>query len=321
MRLTIVSTLYNSAPFLEEFHRRITAAAETLTDDFELLLVNDGSPDNALEIAIDLHRRDPRVTIVDLSRNFGHHRAMMAGLSYARGDLVFLIDCDLEEPPEALPQFYRRMKDEDCDVVYGIRKNPRDRRASDLSASLFYWLMARTGGIDLPRNLSTVRLMSQRYVASLVRHQERDVLIAGLWAITGFKQVPFEIAREPSRHRTNYSIRSRTKLMIDYLTSFSPDLLYNVFYAGISIFALSLASLVYLVMMRLIWGHPLAGWTSLIASVWMFGGLTVLLIGLVGIYIAHIFNETKGRPYVIVRDIISSRPEQTGARDEADKVG
>ena len=321
MRLTIVSTLYNSAPFLEEFHRRITAAAETLTDDFELMLVNDGSPDNSLELAIDLHRRDPRVTIIDLSRNFGHHRAMMAGLGYARGNLVFLIDCDLEEPPEALPQFYRRMKDEACDVVYGIRKSPRDRRASDLSASLFYWLMARMGGIDLPRNLSTVRLMSQRYVASLVRHQERDVLIAGLWAITGFRQIPFEIAREPSRHYTNYSIRSRTKLVIDYLTSFSSDLLYNVFYAGIGIFTVSVSSLVYLVMMRLIWGHPLAGWTSLIASVWMFGGLTVLLIGLVGIYIAHIFNETKGRPYVIVRDVISSQPEQSGARDTGDEAG
>lgn len=320
MRLTIVSTLYNSQPFLEEFYRRVVAVAETLTNDFELLLVNDGSPDNVLDVAIGLHRRDPRVTIVDLSRNFGHHRAMMAGLSYARGDLIFLIDCDLEEPPEVLPQFYKRMIDEDCDVVYGIRKSRRDRRASDLSASIFYWVMAQTGGIDLPRNLSTVRLMSQRYVSSLIRHQEREVLIAGLWAITGFKQIPFEIARERSRHRTNYSIRSRMKLTIDYLTSFSPDLLYNVFYAGIGIFALSLASLVYLVMLRVIWGHPLAGWTSLIASIWMFGGLTVLLIGLVGIYIAHIFNETKGRPYVIVRDVISARPAATNEFDKPEKT-
>jgi putative glycosyltransferase len=321
VRLSIVSTLYNSAPYLEEFYERAVAAAATLTEDFEILLVNDGSPDDALDVAIGLHRRDPRVTIVDLSRNFGHHRAMMAGLSYARGDLVFLIDCDLEEPPEVLPQFFARMREESCDVVYGVRKTPREHRGSDLSASIFYWMMARTGGIDLPRNLSTVRLMSQRYVSSLVRHQERDVLIAGLWAITGFKQVPFEIARERSRHRTNYSLRSRAKLTIDYLTSFSPDLLYNVFYAGIGIFALSLASLVYLVMMRLIWGHPLAGWTSLIASVWMFGGLTVLLIGLVGIYVAHIFNETKGRPYVIVRDVISAHAapkSRLGGVDEAD---
>jgi putative glycosyltransferase len=312
VHLSIVSTLYNSAPYLAEFYRRVIAAAESLTTNFEIILVNDGSPDDALEIALGLHRHDSRVTIVDLSRNFGHHRAMMAGLSYATGDLIFLIDCDLEEPPELLSAFVRRMDEENCDVVYGVRKTRRDHPAFELSANLFYWMMARTGGIDLPRNLSTIRLMSKRYVANLVRHQEREVLIAGLWTITGFKQVPFEIVRETSRHRTNYSFRARAKMTIDYLTAFSPDLLYYVFYSGIGIFLLSLAYLVYMIAMRLIGGHPLAGWTSLIVSIWLFGGLTVLLIGLVGIYIAHIFNETKARPYVIVREVITSRPVAIG---------
>ena len=117
MHLSIVSTLYNSAPYLEEFHRRAMAAAGEITAEVEMILVNDGSPDNALEIAIDLHNRDPRVTVVDLSRNFGHHRAMMAGLSYAKGDLVLLIDCDLEEAPELLPAFHRRFKEERFEVV------------------------------------------------------------------------------------------------------------------------------------------------------------------------------------------------------------
>jgi putative glycosyltransferase len=307
LRLSIVSTLYNSAPYLEEFHRRAMAAAEQVTADVEMILVNDGSPDDALEVAIGLHRRDPRVTVVDLSRNFGHHRAMMAGLSYAKGDLVLLIDCDLEEPPELLPDLYRRMQAEHCDVVYGIRTNKRAHVGFELTANAFYWLIARTGGIDLPRNLLTLRLMTQRYVANLTRHQEREVLIAGLWAITGFKQVPFEVAKLAAPHRTNYSVRARMKMTVDYLTAFSPDLLYYIFYCGLGLFLLSSTWLAALVLRRLFGGPSLEGWLSLIVSIWMFGGLTVLLIGLIGIYVAHIFNETKARPYVIVREIISSQ--------------
>ena len=171
------------------------------------------------------------MTVVDLSRNFGHHRAMMAGLSYSKGDLVFLIDCDLEEPPELFSAFYRRLQEERCDVVYGVRKNRRDHPGFELTANAFYWLMARTGGVDLPRNLLTFRLMTRRYVTNLTRHQ-RDVLIAGLWAITGFKQVPLEITKLPSHHRTNYSIHARAKLTVDYLTAFWSDLLYYIFYCG-----------------------------------------------------------------------------------------
>ena len=136
------------------------AAAGEIAAEVEMILVSDGSPDNALEIAIDLHNRDPRVTVVDLSRNFGHHRAMMAGLSYAKGDLVLLIDCDLEEAPELLPAFHRRLQEERCDVVYGVRKNRRDHPGFEVAANTFYWLMSRTGGIDLPRNLLTLRLMT-----------------------------------------------------------------------------------------------------------------------------------------------------------------
>lgn len=307
MHLSIVSTLYNSAPYLEEFHRRAMAAAEEITSDVEMILINDGSPDDALEVAIDLHKRDPRVTVVDLSRNFGHHRAMMAGLSYAKGDLVLLIDCDLEEPPELLPALYQRLREQRCDVVYGVRKNRRDHPGFELTANAFYWLMARTGGIDLPRNLITLRLMTQRYVSNLTRHQERDVLIAGLWAITGFKQVPFEVTKQPAHHRTNYSIHARAKMTVDYFTAFSSDLLYYIFYCGLGVFLASFTWLAALVLMRLLGGHSLQGWLSLMVSIWMFGGLTVLLVGLIGIYVAHIFNETKGRPYVIVREVISSR--------------
>ena len=134
-----------------------------------------------------------------------------------------------------------------------------------------------------------------------------------LGAITGFKQVPFEITKLPSHHRTNYSVHARAKMTVDYLTAFSSDLLYYIFYCGLGVFLLSFTWLAALVLMRVFGGHSLEGWLSLIVSIWMFGGLTIVLIGLIGIYVAHIFNETKGRPYVIVREVISSQRAPIGS--------
>src|SRR6266481_9971297 len=122
MTLSIVTTLYDSAPYLEQFYLRTCAATEQITRDYEIILVNDGSPDNSLDIAISIHRRDKRVRVIDLSRNFGHHKAMMTGLTHAGGELVFLIDCDLEEEPELLEKFYRELKATEADVVFGVQQ-------------------------------------------------------------------------------------------------------------------------------------------------------------------------------------------------------
>ncbi|MGH9548808.1 MAG: glycosyltransferase family 2 protein, partial [Terriglobales bacterium] len=122
MDLSIVTTLYASAPYLEEFYARTCVVAERVTSDFEIILVNDGSPDNSLEIALSLYRKDARVRIVDLSRNFGHHKAMMTGLAHARGDMVFLLDSDLEEEPELLNTFYEKLQQTGADVVFGVQQ-------------------------------------------------------------------------------------------------------------------------------------------------------------------------------------------------------
>jgi putative glycosyltransferase len=303
MRLSIVTTLYNSSPFIEEFHRRATAAAESITSDFEVVMVNDGSPDDSLEQAIALHTSDDRVVLVDLSRNFGHHRAMMTGLAYARGELVFLIDSDLEEDPELLRPFLATMEREKCDVVYGVQAKRRGNAFETLSGMTFYWIMSRLGGIEIPKNVTTVRLMTRRYVRSLIRHREREMIISGLWVITGFHQVAQKIEKKRSNRRSNYSLLAKFRIAIDLVTAFSDSLLYGVFCAGLAISVAALFVMIYFVAQYLITGHVLAGWTSIIASIWMFGGLSILLIGLIGIYIARIFNETKHRPYTIVREV------------------
>ena len=155
MKLSIVTTLYRSAPTIEQFYRRILAAAEPITQDIELVMVNDGSPDDSLELALALHRADSRVVVVDLSRNFGHHKALMTGLAHATGDLVFLIDSDLEEQPEDLARFYQRFGQGDCDVVYGMLEARRGGFFGRIPGALFFTMADLLSDYPLPRNVFT----------------------------------------------------------------------------------------------------------------------------------------------------------------------
>jgi putative glycosyltransferase len=318
MRLSIVVTLYRSAPFIAEFYRRSLEAANCLTNNFEIVFVNDGSPDDSLDIVVQLHRQDTRVVVVDLSRNFGHHRAMMAGLQHAKGDLVFLLDADLEENPADLATFYETMRREACDVVYGVQAKRRGGLFERVSGNLFYWLLRNIGELPIPQNLTTMRLMTRRYVNSLLEHREREMIISGLWLLTGYKQVAEKVTKQPRTHKTNYKFGTRIKFAVDHITSFSSGLLYKVFYLGVSIFALSFLVMIYYSVRYFMTQSPVAGFTSIVASIWMFGGLQTLLIGLVGTYIAHIFRETKNRPYVIVRELY--RRNEMSSEQEVEDV-
>jgi len=302
MRLSIVTTLYRSARHLEEFHARISAVAARFTPDYEILLVNDGSPDDSLAVALKLFEHDDRVRIVDLARNFGHHKAMMTGLAEARGDLVFLIDSDLEEPPELLTEFAEAIKEGHADVVYGVQDRRRGGLVERSSGWLFFRLFNLLSEQPIPENLATVRLMTRRYVSALVSHRERKMMIAGLWALTGFKQIARKIAKG-TKGDTAYGFRRKVSVLVDSVTSFSDRPLVLIFYLGLAIGGTSSLAAVYLVVRRLFFGVALPGWPSLIVSIWMLGGLMLICLGIIGIYLSKIFIETKQRPYTIVRQI------------------
>jgi putative glycosyltransferase len=302
MRLSIVTTLYRSARHLEEFHARISAVAARFTPDYEILLVNDGSPDDSLAVALKLFEHDDRVRIVDLARNFGHHKAMMTGLAEARGDLVFLIDSDLEEPPELLTEFAEAIKEGHADVVYGVQDRRRGGLVERSSGWLFFRLFNLLSEQPIPENLATVRLMTRRYVSALVSHRERKMMIAGLWALTGFKQIARTIAKG-TKGDTAYGFRRKVSVLVDSVTSFSDRPLVLIFYLGLAIGGTSSFAAVYLVVRRLFFGVALPGWPSLIVSIWMLGGLMLICLGIIGIYLSKIFIETKQRPYTIVRQI------------------
>jgi putative glycosyltransferase len=281
-------------------------AAEELTDNFELIFVNDGSPDNSLSIALELLKLDRRVKVIDLSRNFGHHKAIMTGLEHASGDFSFLIDCDLEEDPTLLNQFWKKV-DQDADaserieVVYGVQNTRKGGAFERWSGAVAWRIFDILLTPKVPHNQSTVRLMSKDYVEALVAHKEQKTAIGGLWVLTGFNQVAFPFDKG-ARENSSYKFKTRLHAFFESITSFSDVPLYAVFYLGVCIFTLSLVIGASLIVGRL-FGTVLGGWTSIMVTLWLLGGLTVMSIGIVGLYISRIFIETKDRPFTIIRKV------------------
>lgn len=307
MKLSIVTTLYQSEKYIDEFYRRSKLTAERYAgESYEIIFVNDGSPDNSLNIAIEISKIDKHVTVVDLSRNFGHHKAMMTGLAHSRGEQVFLIDSDLEEEPEWLTSFANTLNnDSDIDVIYGIQGNRKGGGIEKISGYLFYRLFRALTGIAQPDNIVTARLMSRRYVDALLMHKERELNIGGIWIITGFNQSPIEIMKHATSP-TTYSLRRKISHLVNAVTSFSSFPLVFTFYSGLIISATALGFILLLVLQFLTHSSVPSGYTSIIASIWLFSGLIISFLGIQGIYISKIFMEIKQRPYTIVKAIHSS---------------
>lgn len=309
MKLSIVTTLFQSAIHIDEFYERVRTVASLLVDeDYEIILVNDGSPDDSLQVAVRLAERDSHVVVVDLSRNFGHHKAMMTGLAYAKGERIYLLDSDLEEEPEYLIGFNRQMERDSCDVVYGIQEKRRGDWFERLSGQWFYLFFEAFTGLALPRNVVTARLMTRRYVDALLLHEEREVFMAGLWFITGFDQRPQVVVKHSSSN-TTYTFGRKMAVFINSVTSFTNAPLVGIFYLGLFIFLLTLFYIAYLIVNWLFWSKPLSGWTSVMASIWLIGGMVISFIGVVGIYLSKIYSETKQRPYTIVRQIYAKQKD------------
>ncbi len=309
MNLSIVATLYQSSPHISEFYERVSTAARLLVgDDYEIIFVNDGSPDNSLERAILFTEHDHHVVVVDLSRNFGHHRAMMTGLSYAKGQRIFLIDSDLEEDPELMGDFFLQIEKYSCDVVFGVQGERKGGWFERWSGQLFYYLFNLLTGLSLPKNMVTARLMTKRYVDALLRHEEREVFMGGLFHITGFDQ-RCQVIKKHNTSDTTYTFRKKLSLMINSIASFSNVPLIGIFYIGISISFLSLIYIAYLALNWIFIAKPISGWTSVISSIWLIGGMIISFIGVVGVYLSKIFLEVKQRPYSIVKHIYSRKKD------------
>jgi putative glycosyltransferase len=301
MKLSIVTTLYKSAAFVEEFHRRASEAAQRITEDYEIVMVDDGSPDNSLDVACAIAGADSRVRVVELSRNFGHHKALMAGLDHAGGELCFLIDSDLEEDPALLGTFRDKMQSTDSDVVYGFQEVRKGDFLESTGGKIAWYWINKLYSIDIPANQCTARLMRREYVDALLLHRESNTIIGGLWVITGFRQLGIPIAKG-HREESSYSLLLRFATLVNGVTSFSTVPLNLMVMFGMIVSFASFAVGIFVILEKLV-RNTAAGWASLIVSIWFMGGMIVFCLGVIGIYISRIFVETKNRPYVIVRRV------------------
>lgn len=302
MDFSVVTTLYYSAPYIKEFYNRICTEIEKVTSNFEIIFVNDGSPDNSLEVALSLREKDKRVKIVDLSRNFGHHNAILIGCSVTKGERVFLIDCDLEEEPELFTKFNEKMQETHADVIFGVQKNRKGNFFERISGAIFWKLLSLLSNYPIPENQVFARIMTRQYVDSLLKYRESEVLIAGLFALTGYKQIPL-LVKKHSKGSTSYTLRKKISHFVNAITSFSTTPLIFIFYLGTVIVIGSSCTALWLIIKRIFFAEYLTGWPSLIVSIWLLGGLTIFCIGLIGIYLSKVFIEAKQRPRAIIQKI------------------
>ncbi len=301
--ISIVTSLYRSEGTVAEFIRRADAAARAITPDYEIILVNDGSPDRTREITVEAIKAYPSCTLIDLSRNFGQLSAIHAGLTYAKGDYIFALDSDLEEAPELLDTFYKQIKSSPgIDVVYGIQKSRNDPILRAMTSSLFYFVFQRMTGVRDLKNMLILRIMTRRFLDAYLTLGDYHLFVAGISHYTGFEKQTLLVEKDYKGH-SSYSFRKRLTMAGDAILSFSTYPLYTLF-VGSLVLALAMVVVALLVLARKATSVDFqAGWASLIVSVWLVGAMIINSLAIVGLYIAKIFEQVKRRPRFIVRQI------------------
>lgn len=306
MTLSVVTTLYRSKGFLEVFLKEIISSIEIIeVNDFELIFVNDGSPDDSVEYLLERKKEISQIKIIDLSRNFGHHYAIQAGLNYASGEYVFLIDNDLESPPSVLVDFYNEIKkDTALDVVYGFQETRKGSYIEKKAGSVFWVLINKLSDTKIPHNILTERLMTKQYVNELLRLQDANLFIGGMFYWVGFNQKGLPVKKGLREGASTYTIKRRAELMLQAITSFSGKPLEWLFYIGLTISFFSFLFLVYLAIKKIIYSNEVQlGWTSVVAINVLILGIISTFLGLIGIYIFKIFKQVQGRPNAIIKKI------------------
>ncbi len=314
-RFSIVAPAYNEEEVLPEFYRRVRDVMDALGEPWELILINDGSWDNTLAVMRELHEKDPRVKIISFSRNFGHQLAITAGLDYAQGDAVVIIDADLQDPPEVIPELIEKWR-EGYDVVYAVRKERRGESwFKEWTAKLFYRLIYRITDVDIPKDTGDFRLMDRKVVETLRTLRERNRFMRGLSVWVGFKQTGVFYVREPRfAGETKYPLRKMLKFALDAITSFSYMPLQLATYFGFAIAAISMVGMVIVVVLRLTTGRALLGQATTLVTVLFLGGIQLIFLGIIGEYLGRIYDEVKARPLYIVAETLGFDEEERKPR-------
>jgi glycosyltransferase involved in cell wall biosynthesis len=303
--LSIVVPCFNEEAGIGEFHRCLAAVMGKLGETWEVIYVNDGSRDATLREMQELHRTDPHVAVVNLTRNFGKEIALTAGLDHAGGAAVVVIDADLQDPPELIPDLLAAWR-EGNDVVYAQRRvRHGDSLLKRTTADLFYRLMQRLGGVQMPRNAGDFRLMSRRVVDAVLSMREHHRFMKGLFAWVGFPIKAVLYDRAP-RHAgsTSWNYWRLWNLALEGITSFSVMPLKVATYFGLLVAVFAGLYGIQLIVRTLVFGNPVAGYPSLMAVVLFLGGVQMIMLGVIGEYLGRVFNEVKQRPLYLVESVL-----------------
>ncbi|HEX7737106.1 MAG TPA: glycosyltransferase family 2 protein [Ktedonobacteraceae bacterium] len=301
---SIVAPVFNEEETLPHFYERVVKAMEQLGESFELVLINDGSHDRSYSIIQDLHERDPRVHAIDFSRNFGHQIAISAGLDYAQGQAVIIMDTDLQDPPEVIPDLVARWK-VGAEVVYAQRaRRLGESRFKLITASAFYTLIGRITSINIPRDTGDFRLLDRRVVDVLIKMREQHRFMRGLSAWVGFRQEAVRYERhERFAGETKYPLGKMLRFSMDAITSFSHVPLKLATSFGFFLAGLSLLGIIVAAIARIFFG-VITGQASTLVLVLFLGGVQLIFLGILGEYLGRIYDEVRSRPLYIVREVL-----------------
>ncbi|RJF93691.1 glycosyltransferase family 2 protein [Sphingomonas cavernae] len=304
--LSIVIPCYNEEGCLGELHRRVSAAASAVAgENYEIVLVNDGSRDESWKVMEKLAAQDPKVLAINLSRNHGHQLALTAGLDLCSGARILIIDADLQDPPELIGEMLETMRAEQADIVYAVRrKRAGETFFKKATAALFYRALSRVTDTPIPLDAGDFRLMSRRALDALLALPEQARFVRGMVAWIGFRQVPFCYDRaERLAGETKYPLAKMMRFALDAITGFSTAPLRFASYVGLGLAAASLLIILY-VAYGWLSGRAIEGWTSLMLVVVTLGSVQMFVLGMIGEYIGRLYVESKRRPLYIVADIV-----------------
>lgn len=310
MRLSIVTTMYYSRSYLHEFYNKARTAILKTEFDYEFIFVNDGSPDDSLQVALELQQLDHKIKIVDLSRNFGHQRAIMTGLKEASGEYVFLIDCDLEEDPALLSLFWKKMQEAPgVDVIYGVQIKRKGKWFERMSGKIFYKTLSLLSSVEYPENTLTSRIMSRKYVDAVTSFSEKELDLWGVFILAGFNQAPILVSKG-DKGSTTFTLAKKIRRAIEIITSFSHRPLYITFFLGIFSFLVAIINITVILYKKMVLKIDVEGWASILASVWLIGGMILFMLGIFGLYLSKMFLEIKNRPLTLIKNVYATKNTQ-----------
>lgn len=316
---SIIAPIYNESGNLQELYRRVRDTLDNLSEPWELLLVDDGSTDGSRDIIRELAEADPRVRKIIFARNFGHQLAVTAGLDYSRGQAVIIIDADLQDPPEVIPQLIEKWR-EGYEVVYAIRKEREGESWFKLAtASLFYRIIYRITDVDIPLDTGDFRLLDRKVVDVMKEMRERHRFLRGMSVWVGFRQTGVTYRRAARfSGETKYPIRKMIKFASDAITGYSYFPLQLATYLGFFSAGLSILAIPVVIVTRLAGSQAFFGQATTLIAVLFLGGVQLISLGILGEYIGRIYDEAKGRPLYIVRETPSDNNAENKTENDID---